>query len=360
MGVCRGRIMHTFLRGAASGVLTLAGALAVLACGCSAKHNTDAVAGREPTPAPKKAPPPIQPAAQPKGTGPLFVGGPAQPPVQPPARPPVQPADPPRRPADPPRQEKTQPVSGPVDPPADAGPGREAPPEPPVNIGDRIHPRTPPKVEGNTISRLGGKDLKQWVAQIKSRDPSRSTEAIRAVVLFGAAAREAVPNLIERAQHAGDTSPRVNAILALGVVEILDADIPKVVAALADRLRNDGQSIVRAQAALALARFEAKDLKPAIDALAYRVEDPGSWEVRRAAIRVLAVAVFDKKNGPDPRALTPLSRVLGQGEPSALVRMEAAQALGMIGRPARDTDRALVTRALRNALYDPDKCVQLW
>src|SRR6516225_5877902 len=115
---------------------------------------------------------------------------------------------------------------------------------------------------GKSPDTIGGKYLKDWIKEISSPDPSRRENAIRTVVLFGAyASQEALPALMERIERDNDTSPRVNAIMALGAIEFTtDKDIQKAVDVLRRRVvaTGESQNIIRFQAALILGRFGEK------------------------------------------------------------------------------------------------------
>src|SRR5262249_14670449 len=98
---------------------------------------------------------------------------------------------------------------------------------------------------------LGGKNLKQWIEEIRSRDPSRRENAIRTVPHMKGA-EEAIPALLHCVDNDPDSSPRVNAVMALGAIEFRSADdVSRAVDSLQRRLR-DSQSIIRFQAALVL------------------------------------------------------------------------------------------------------------
>src|SRR5262245_1299553 len=83
---------------------------------------------------------------------------------------------------------------------------------------------------------LGGKNIKQWIAEISAPDPSRRENAIRTVPLIKGA-EEAIPailGLLDRVDP--DSSPRVNAVMALGAIDFSnEADIKHAVHTLAVR-----------------------------------------------------------------------------------------------------------------------------
>jgi HEAT repeat protein len=188
--------------------------------------------------------------------------------------------------------------------------------------------------------------LSQWKYQLSDRDPSRRTEAILALPFFGEAAADCVPLLLGRMQD-GDLSPRVKAVMILRMMAIRPADVPKVVKGLADRTNpiKEQQTIVRYEAVRSLARF-APDASAAIPALVLATKDKGAWEVRQAAVLVLARAgARSSAGGPDPRATYALIAAL-RDDNTHFVRLEAVQALGSMGRPSEQRVLRDLTAAL--------------
>jgi HEAT repeat protein len=227
---------------------------------------------------------------------------------------------------------------------------------------DQPQPGQPKQSPGfsSQITELGGKKLQDWIKDISANDPSVRENAIRTVVMFGPAAVEAVPALIDRVNKDRDCSPRVCAIMALGAIDGMSADeVSKVVTALTNRL-TDSQDIVRYQAALVLGRFGAYS-RSAIPKLIPATKDLGSWEVRKAAIFALGRASTDPKTTPSSATLAALTYPLSSSyETSAQVRLEAVMALGMLGMPLDKKDQGIVEHALRAGMRDVDKTVCIW
>jgi HEAT repeat protein len=217
-------------------------------------------------------------------------------------------------------------------------------------------PTTAPIV--TTTTTIGGKTLKEWIADMKGiTDPSVREECIRAVTCFGDASREAVPGLLDRL-HDTDLSPRVKATIALGMVPVDEKDLPKVIEGLGKRLTEDSQAIVRFQAAMALAS-KGKDAKAALPQLIAGTTDSYSWEIRKVCVAALVLAGGDEKNGPDPKATHALLKAVE--DPANQVRLEAVMSLGEMGRPGEAPLRAAAEKALQNAATrDRDKAVQIW
>jgi HEAT repeat protein len=214
-------------------------------------------------------------------------------------------------------------------------------------------------------TEIGGKSVKYWIADIKSRDPSIRQNALRTIIYFGKGARDAGPAIINSLRDR-DTSCRVHAALALiGMAEaraLKNEDVIRAVEALGYTLNNDAQAIVRFHAAVALSLFGA-DARPVIPNLVKQVRDVSSWEIRRAVVAALASAGADQTYGPDPRALRALAGILVNPtsyEESSQVRFEAVIGLGSLGKGNNPTDLALEVQAIQQALKDRDKSVVIW
>jgi HEAT repeat protein len=219
-------------------------------------------------------------------------------------------------------------------------------------------------LEPTPPSEIGGKKLKEWIAEIKDPDPGVVENAIRTVVHFGRDAREAGPALIDQLENNRDSSIRTNAAIALGTLnqELHSADISKAVDKLGQRMTDDGQTIVRFHATLALSRFGA-DAKPALNKLVLTSRDGPSWEIRKAAVIALGAAAADKDKGPDPKGPDPraVSALVGAlSDKCAQVRLEAVIAIGILGKPASKTELDAVLTALAYRFKDHDKAVQIW
>ena len=216
---------------------------------------------------------------------------------------------------------------------------------------------------------ISGKTLKEWIKDIRSSDPSVRQNAISTVAMFGKAAGEAGPAVID-ALRDRDASCRVYAVLALGnLVPVLrNQDAPKAVSALCISLNKDVQAVVRFHSANALGTF-GPNAREAIPALVTQLKDVASWEIRRAVIGALANIAIDTKYGPDSRAVKAIAGVLlgnpgpygtGSYESSSQVRLQAVIALGSMGRPINPLDWKLVLDALQAASKDRDRGIVIW
>jgi HEAT repeat protein len=225
-------------------------------------------------------------------------------------------------------------------------------------------PEIKPKEKGSTshMDTYQGKTLSQWIKQIKSTDPSLVEGAIRAVTSFGPdAAREADPALIEALDH-DDTGVRVNAALALTLIGVDDSHVGKAVPALARRLTEDRQAIVRLHAALTLGRLDL-DARPAIPELVRAARDQNAWEIRRAAVYALGrCAGATRENPVDMRAVNGLIYLFAGAYPErcAEVRLMAVMAVGSMGIPPSPADQQTILQALNHATNDPYRAVSIW
>jgi HEAT repeat protein len=219
----------------------------------------------------------------------------------------------------------------------------------------------PPAQSTNTepkVNEVGGKTLKQWIADLKHADPSVREEAIRAIPYFGAAASEAVPALIEHINDP-DASPRSKAILTLGMIKIEDKDRDKVVRALGDRLDGrESQGPIRYDIALVLMSF-GKDSHGALSGLLFGAADTSCWEIRRICLAALVEAGQTDK-GPDPRVTRALVVAVRDDEPAAAVRLQGVQGLAQMGKSADPDLLAHEVMVVRNRMKDRDKTVVIW
>lgn len=197
-------------------------------------------------------------------------------------------------------------------------------------------------------TEFDGKDLKEWVRQLGNPDPSKREKAVRAIPMFGAAARTiVVPHLTNRLRDT-DASVRVATVFVLRILQpyLEDKDVPKVVERVAERVLRKGsdtryyepQAIVRFEAVMTLAKFGDK-AHPAMGALVQGVTDPSTYQMRLRCVQLLR-HLGRKTEGADPEAVKALLQVLNgdplhgiRAEPTFDVRLEAIMGLGALGRP---------------------------
>jgi HEAT repeat protein len=211
---------------------------------------------------------------------------------------------------------------------------------------------------GSPPSEIDGKNISQWVSELKNNDPSVREEAIRAVVAFGPPDASTVTALIDRLLDR-DGAPRARAIQALAYLDLSRQDVPRVVEALGKRVNveHEPQSAVRYAAALALARF-GEEARPAIKDLIKATEDQATFDIRRVACAALAMAGHNKDGGSDPRAARALIAALK--DPAFGVRMEAIVGLGYMGKLSDPAVQALAIKDLQILTKDRDLVTAIW
>ena len=215
--------------------------------------------------------------------------------------------------------------------------------------------------------KIAGRAVGDWIKDLKDPDPSVKENALRTLPLFGPPAAKAVPRIAELLEKDLDVSTRVNAAIALRLIEVRKDDVPIVVKALLRRLNIrsrqlplEYQAIVRFHAAATLGRF-GKEAHDAIPQLAVAAEDTASWEIRKVALGSLALIGGDQKKGPDARAVSALLK--GMSDHSAKVRLEAVMGIGTMGQPTNSGLRRQVITALQlrlNPRVEKDKTIVVW
>ncbi|HEY7425578.1 MAG TPA: HEAT repeat domain-containing protein [Gemmataceae bacterium] len=208
---------------------------------------------------------------------------------------------------------------------------------------------------------IGGKTYEDWKKDLTHPDPSVRATAISVIAGFREKAMECVPLLVDRTRDK-DASPRVKAVMALGIMGINGAQREHVVKALGERIATDTQAIVRYQAAKILPRFGA-DGREVVADLVKGLGDSSTWELREACIAAIITAGVDEKKGPDDRIVDALilrSKAGPYGEPSRQVRVEAIVALGALGRPHSPQKYKQVLSALQDHYRSSDKGIKIW
>jgi HEAT repeat protein len=227
--------------------------------------------------------------------------------------------------------------------------------------------KPPPKYK---VGSILGKNLSQWVEEIKDRDKGKAENAIRTVILFGQQdAQRAVPVMVAEMKKPPpiDTSIRVNITIALGVIlsgdpkefDFNPKDKQDAVAVL-KRALTDNQSIVKMRAAEALGRM-GWDARDAVPALILTSKDQFTWETRCASALALGAVARDPegKTRPDKNAIQALYNLL-QDE-TAQVKLAAVKSLAQLGPHKDKEDLKLLNRYLDPvALKDRDKSVRVW
>ncbi len=230
----------------------------------------------------------------------------------------------------------------------------KAPPETTTN------PAPESKITPNT--KLDGKILKEWVADIRATDPSVQRAAIKAVVYYEKWARnEAVPAIISvlnNRDRVPEVSVKVNGAMALGLIGMDEKDLKSGVPCLTNMLR-DNQAIVRLYAVGALGRL-GPDARSAIPDLLNVTKAREDSEIRQATINALGVMAWDKnlKGGADPRVFRAATEALG--DHCIQVRYDALKTLIICGPPASAADRNKAITQLGGLLTHRDKVEVIW
>jgi HEAT repeat protein len=203
---------------------------------------------------------------------------------------------------------------------------------------------------------VGGRTFKQWADDLKHPDASVREEAIRNLVLFGADAPRAVPLIVERLLD-NDSSPRVKAAMALGMIDIRREDLPKVAKALGQRVAQDPQAVVRYQSALVLNRM-GEDAREGLSGVIAGVADRSTWEIRQVCVSTLRLAGREPSGLPNTAVERALLGALADN--ACHVRLEAVVAIGTLGRPDDAALRLAIVHALQERLSDRDPTVRVW
>ena len=183
------------------------------------------------------------------------------------------------------------------------------------------------------------------------------------MVNFGPAADKALPELL-KATISGDASVRNDAAAALGMIQLSNADIPRVGAALTNML-DDTQQQVRIKAASSLGTLGPLAISTggspnaSIRLLGGMIRDfNSSWEVRKTGAYTLGRVGLDAQKGPDPNAMAALLSALH--DPCAAVRLEAIMALSELGMSPRAPEVTAEKKALTLLQKDKDGSVRVW
>jgi HEAT repeat protein len=217
-------------------------------------------------------------------------------------------------------------------------------------------PATQSPMSQSLLTEVEGKTRDQWMRDLTSPDPGVVEPALVAITKFPPTAEVITLALKICQRERGDASPRVRAVMALHFMDIPKEDVPRVVTELGKRL-SDQQAAVRYHAAIALQKF-GEDAKPVVLNLIDGINDPVTWEIRRACVVALIPCGRVVKGAPDPRVQYAL--IKATRDASAAVRLEAAMGLGAIGRTTDLSVEKEMEKTLVGLFKDPDKRVVIW
>ncbi|MBI2803823.1 MAG: HEAT repeat domain-containing protein [Planctomycetes bacterium] len=254
-------------------------------------------------------------------------------------------------------------------------------------------PKTTAPKEPKEPKEVLGKSFEKWRADLKSTDPTKRENAMKAITGFGPNKSKLVlpdilADLLRHKTQKVDLSVRVNGMMAistiLGGLQSLkkEPDPKHLKSALAvyRMALKDDQVIMRVRALQGLL-YLGPIAREAIDDVLDLVHDPVTWEVRKEAIPVLMVLAQKEKAPVHPKAIPALRKVLednshqvkyaavvaiatlGQDtvladlrklvtDPSLQVRVTAVQYIGLVGKAKALPD-------LRKAMKDPTTQVRV-
>lgn len=261
-----------------------------------------------------------------------------------------------------------QPPAAPAQPPGLPPPGLQ----PPGTEIPGTMPLAPPAETGTHgwPKEIGGKDLKAWLADLTSPDPGVREAAVTVIPHFGPDARDpAFKPLLAALGRERDPGVRLHVIDLIGTIGAKTPDESKEIAkALAVALANAGPGgSSRLHLVHALSNYgpAAHDGIAAVQS----VDTDPAWETRRAVAFALGRLGFatDPEKGPNQSAMKTLANTLLK-DGCAYVRLEAAQALVLLGPPAHGKDPAVYAQAIKPFLEpvlirqkaEKDKAVQIW
>jgi hypothetical protein len=232
----------------------------------------------------------------------------------------------------------------------------------------KVEPKADPK-EGPKIEwpkSIQGKNLDAWVKEISAKDASTREAAIRVLPLFGPDARKATSlillNTIKSATE--DVSVRMAAIEVVPLLGLekseLDAGLDAMVSIIKPGSGFDRHFRMGTVAALGSCGPIARRAIPVIATGALR--DTGSWQMRKVAAFALGRLGLPMKEdeGPDIKAVDPLSEALNLGDSSHLVRKEIINSLLVLGPPHVEASWKKERESLSKAMRDTDHVVAIW
>lgn len=270
-------------------------------------------------------------------------------------------------------------------PPATQTPPSATPP-PPVSM---VVPQSP--VLSAYPTSVGGKSLNEWIKDLgENKDAAIRELAVKAIPMFGPSAREpSLRPLVRACREDGDPGVRVNAIITLGSIGATNKEEAKLIIDAMKIAINTSSvgGVIRLHASRTIGHYGASFTDQANDAiptLTNIVKDP-SWETRKSIAYslgriggptknkpepakpgspLLPPQPVDPKTGPDHNVLKTLQGMLNDS--SATVRLEAAEALVLLGPPAVNPEQysttvtPMMVTILDRMKVEKDKGVLIW
>src|ERR1043165_9005635 len=227
------------------------------------------------------------------------------------------------------------------------------------------------KKEPPIPTEVMGKSFGEWEKRIKDNDPTKSEEAINAIMMFGPKkAHEAIPEILNRLEphHAAvkhkdiDFGVRLSGVKALNLILrdtdpilVNEKDVKRVAAFYKSTLRKDSQAIMKIQVLEGVPTLRALAPDLAEEVLA-ETKNGLTWQVRKEAFQVLPYVAFKKKGEPINGKVIPYLRAgmdHVSGEHSFAVRAAVYQSLGML------TQEKVPVELFTKGLNDPSLQVRL-
>ncbi|MCE9563611.1 MAG: hypothetical protein K8U57_16335 [Planctomycetes bacterium] len=201
-------------------------------------------------------------------------------------------------------------------------------------------PKEPTKPRFEWPLKIGEKDLNTWLKDLRDPDPAIREAALKTIPGFGPdvtkkQASKAILARMKLPSEGGEPDPGVR-ISLYDTAALIGFDEPKdeteAIRLLAETVdKSVSGSHGRLHAVQTIASLGPK-AEPYINLLTGRAIEDASYETRRNIARCLGQVALNPTKGPNPKALNALAGTLAK-DISVAVRMEALQALVMLGPP---------------------------
>jgi HEAT repeat protein len=228
------------------------------------------------------------------------------------------------------------------------------------------------------VTDVGGKNVQEWIAAIRSEDRSLGATALQTVLMFGPEkAKAAIPEILKELKRhrppsfSVDPAFLVNAPNTLTKILVSLASMKKADAKEIDEtikvfktLLHDPQIVVRYHVLQVLPFFgpSAKETIPDLIALTRKATSP-SYETRKMAVLALGAVAQPTEKGKDPDAkviAALFAAVKSTNEKSSQVRMAALNSLLALRVPEQAGLKGQFETAIEPvAKSDPDKILRI-
>ena len=209
------------------------------------------------------------------------------------------------------------------------------------------------------------KSFKDWMSEMKSKDPGRRETALKAFLEFGPnKAYEAVPEIMAQLNKHKATTPvdlsfRVNGLMTLSTIfkntyatkkEGPDEKHLLEAVEIYKKMLTDEQVVLRVRAVQGII-WLGPTAQKAMKEVIKLSKDPVTWEVRKEALQTMVILARGPKGTPPlPEALPVLRAALGDGKGtgdiSFHVRQVAVQGIAALSMNSDKVPIELTTKAL--------------